>query len=120
MNPGSTGVSIRRFTNLLIGGAVIGKLLGFLREVIMAQAIGISIVADSFRGALTAILLPLALFQGDIGPAVLIPLHRQWKAEGQAAQRFASLSALLVTFSIVPAFLVAVFADQWVKLLVGG
>jgi hypothetical protein len=45
---------------ILMSGALVSKLLGFGREVLMAQVLGASMVADGFRGALTAVMLPLA------------------------------------------------------------
>ncbi len=110
----------RHLASSLIGGALAGKLLGFVRELMMAHAFGVSIVADSFRGALTAVLLPLSLLQGDTVPAVLIPLHRQWQAEGQAPQRFAALTAALSLTALAIMAAVEALAGPWVRVIVGG
>jgi len=103
-----------------MGGALLGKLLGFLREIELARLLGASFVADSFRGSLAAILLPIAPMQGDMIPSVMIPLHRQWRAEGIAPAYFTSLMAVFASISLVITVLVWVFASSWVNVVVGG
>ncbi len=108
-----------RLAGWLVGGAVFGKVLGFVREVEMARLLGANIVADSFRGALTAVLLPVAPIQSDMLPSVLIPLHRSWSEDGSAAARSGALAALLTLFAAVVAAAVFALAAPWVGLLVG-
>ena len=48
--------SMRRFSAVLISGALASKLLGFAREVMMAHVLGASLVADGFRAAIAAVL----------------------------------------------------------------
>lgn len=113
-------VSPARLVGKLMGGALLGKLLGFVREIEMARLLGTNIVADSFRGATTAVLLPVAPLQGDLVPSVMIPLHRVWAAQGRAAEMFASLAAVFALIAVVVAALVFWFAAEWVGVLVGG
>lgn len=108
-----------RLAGWLVGGAVFGKVLGFAREVEMARLLGANIVADSFRGALTAVLLPVAPMQTDMLPSALIPLHRSWSEGGSAAARSAALAALLTLIATVVAAAVFALAAPWVGLLVG-
>ena len=49
--PSSRSGTVRMVT-LLASGALLGKLLGFARELLMARVFGASLIADSFRGAL--------------------------------------------------------------------
>jgi putative peptidoglycan lipid II flippase len=109
-----------RLAGTLISGAMLGKALGFAREVEMARLLGANIVADSFRGALTAVLLPVAPVQSDMLPSVLIPLHRDWREEGCAAQRSAAVAFLLTLVATVVAVAVFALAAPWVGVLVGG
>ncbi len=104
----------------LISGALLGKVLGFAREMEMARLLGANLIADSFRGALTAVLLPVAPIQSDMLPSVLIPLHRIWRDEGDAAPRSTALAILLTAVAVLVAALVALVAAPWVGLLVGG
>jgi putative peptidoglycan lipid II flippase len=112
------GLSLR-LAGWLVGGAVFGKVLGFAREVEMARLLGANIVADSFRGALTAVLLPVAPVQSDMLPSVLIPLHRSWSEQGDPAPRSAALAILLTLFATLVAVAVYALAAPWVGVLVG-
>ncbi len=105
-------------TGRLIGGALLGKVLGFLREVEMARLLGASFITDSFRSALTAVLLPIAPLQGEIIPSVLIPLHREWSAEGTAVRLFGSLSAGFFVVSVVLMVCIWCLAGTWVDFIV--
>ena len=63
-----------RFVAKLISGALASKLLGFGREIAMAHVLGATLVADGFRGAITAVFLPIAFLQNETVPAVMIPI----------------------------------------------
>ncbi len=108
-----------RLAATLISGALVGKVLGFLREIAMARLVGANLVADGFRGALTAVLLPVAPLQSDSLPAVLIPLHRQWSLDGDAPQRSGALAVLVTGFALLVACAVFLFAAPWIGVLVG-
>ena len=112
--------SARRLAVLLMGGALLSKLLGLAREVLVARAIGASMIADSFRGGLTAVLLPLAFIQNESVPAILIPMHREWQAKGEAPRRFAALTVALVLVATALFVAVEAMAPVWVGLLLGG
>ena len=45
-------------------GALLGKALGFVREIQLAKHLGANLVADSLRGAMVAVLMPIAPLQG--------------------------------------------------------
>lgn len=104
----------------LMAGALAGKVLGFIREIEMARILGASFVADSFRGALTATLLPISLLQGDMLPSVMIPLHRRWRSEGTAPLHFTALMALFTLISLSITALVWALAGPWADVIVGG
>ena len=117
--PGRTH-SVSGLTARLMGGALLGKALGFVRELMMAHVLGASLIADGFRGALTGVMLPLILLQNDCVPALLIPLHKTWGAEGRSVPRF---TALTIALTLVATGIMAVlegFASRWVDIIVGG
>ena len=109
-----------RFTAILMSGALVSKVLGFAREVLMAQVIGASLVADSFRGAVTAVMLPLAFLQSEGVPAVLIPLHREWQKSGDAPQRLAAFSIAFTSLSFMLMLVLQAIGEWWVDAIVGG
>ncbi len=116
----SSPTSGRRLAALLMGGALLGKVLGFAREILMAKVLGASLVADSFRGGMTAVLLPLLMLQNEGVPAILIPMYRNWLPSGQAPKRFAALSVALFFVSVGIFVLLQAMAPFWVSLVVGG
>lgn len=112
--------SAKRLAGLLMGGALLSKVLGLLREILIARAIGASLVADSFRGGLTAVLLPLVILQGETVPAILIPTYREWDRTGDAARRFGALTLALTLIAFLLFGVVELTAPFWIDLLLGG
>ncbi|MEH2482649.1 hypothetical protein V1282_006006 [Nitrobacteraceae bacterium AZCC 2146] len=98
--------STRRFTAILITGALASKVLGFGREVLMAKVLGASLVADGFRGATAAVLIPLAFLQNESVPAVMIPMHRDALKGDHAPQSLAALTVALGAVSVVLALII--------------
>lgn len=109
-----------RLTAILMGGAVVSKVLAFAREVLMAQVIGASLVADSFRGAVTAVMIPLAFLQAEGVPAILIPMHKQWQVDGDAPERLAAFSVAFTALSFMLMLLLQAIGAWWIDALVGG
>ncbi len=110
----------KRLAGLLMGGALLSKVLGLVREILIARAIGASLVADSFRGGLTAVLLPLAILQGETVPAILIPVYREWSRTGDAARRFGALTMALTLLATLMFGIVELTAPLWIDVLLGG
>jgi len=105
---------------LLMGGALMGKLLGFVREVLMAQIVGVAMVADGFRTSITAILLPLAFLQNESVPAIMIPMMQDGHKRGDAPQRLAGLSIALTLVGVVLMVLMLLLGDWMVRAMVAG
>jgi putative peptidoglycan lipid II flippase len=110
----------RRLTTILMGGAIVSKVLAFAREVLMAQVIGASLVADSFRGAVTAVMMPLVFLQSEGVPAVLIPMHKGWQKNGDAPQRLAAFTIAFTGLSFVFMLALQAIGAWWIDALVGG
>jgi putative peptidoglycan lipid II flippase len=105
---------------LLASGALFGKILGFARELLMARVFGASLVADSFRGAISAALLPIGPLQNEGVPAVMIPMHRGWQQEGTAAEKLTALSLGLSSIALLIVVVVEIAGGAFVRLIVGG
>jgi putative peptidoglycan lipid II flippase len=110
----------RRLATILMSGALMSKVLGFAREVLMAQVLGASLVADGFRGAITAVMIPLAFLQNESVPAILIPMHRDSQKNGDAPQRLAALSLALTLAAIALMLATEALGGWWVDAVVGG
>ncbi len=112
--------SMRRFSAILISGALASKMLGFAREVLMAHVLGASLVADGFRAAMAAVLIPLAFLQNESVPAIMIPMHREALKSDDAPQ---SLGALTIVVALVAAAVmvaIQLLGEWWVDAMVGG
>jgi len=112
--------SAKRLALYLVGGALLSKILGLVREVLVARAIGASMVADAFRGGQTACLLPLLFLQSESVPAILIPLYREWREDGSAPRRFAALTVSLTLLAVLLFIIVESFAPFWIDVLLAG
>ncbi|MGI4793723.1 MAG: lipid II flippase MurJ [Janthinobacterium lividum] len=108
------------FALRLSAGALLGKIFGFARELIFARLLGVGLIADAYRGAVTATLLPIAALQGDLVPSILIPLHREWNRQGHGSRMFTPLTAIFALIASVLALLVWMFAGWWVDFVVPG
>jgi putative peptidoglycan lipid II flippase len=112
--------SIRRLAAPLMSGALVSKALGFIREMLMAQVLGASMAADGFRGAITAVMLPLVFLQNESVPAIMVPMHRDSQMNGDAPRQ---LAALTVAVTLVATFLTLateILGSWWVDAVVGG
>ena len=105
---------------MLVGGAVLGKVFGVVRELLIARTLGATLIADSFRGAIAAVQLPILPMQMETVPAVLVPLHRDWQIRKCAGERHTGLCVALTLATIQVTILVEVFCGWWVSLVVGG
>ena len=110
----------RRLAAILMGGALFSKGLGFVREVLLAFILGTSIVADGFRSALTAVLLPLSLMANESVPVILIPMHRKAQEAGEAPRMLAALTVALTTAALVLMGGVQLLGPLWIDAIVGG
>lgn len=117
--PPSGGLS-RRLIAFLVGGALLGKVLGFAREILMAQVLGASLVADGLRGALTAAFLPLVFLQNESAMAILIPIQREAQKSGDAPRRLCALAAALTLVAFGIMLIVQALGSWWVESVVGG
>lgn len=110
----------KRMAIVLMAGALASKLLGFAREILMAQIVGVSLVGDAFRGAITSVLLPVSFLQNESVPAILIPMHKNAQRKGDATQFLTSIAAALALLSLMPTIAVLAYGEFWIDAIVGG
>lgn len=109
-----------RLVVLLALGALASKFLGLLREVAMARTFGASVIADSFRGSVSAVLLPLGPLLNESTPAILIPMCRAWAREDRGARELAEMVIALALTATAFMGLVQWSGAWWVSFIVGG
>ena len=112
--------SMRRFSAVLISGALASKLLGFAREVMMAHVLGATLVADGFRAAMAAVLIPLAFLQNESVPAIMIPMHRQAMECDDAPRQLGALAIVVGLIATALMATILVFGEWWIDAMVGG
>jgi putative peptidoglycan lipid II flippase len=103
----------------LLGGGVVSKLLGAAREIALAYAFGTSYVADAFRVAMTALLLPTHFFTGEALFGAFIPAYRKEGADGRM-RLVRSVFTFLLLAMLVVAVALLVAAPVFVSLLAPG
>lgn len=116
----STNSSMRRFSAILISGALASKVLGFAREVMMAHALGATLVADGFRAAMAAVLIPLAFLQNESVPAIMIPMHRQAMERDEAPRHLGALTIVVGLLAAAMMIIILIFGEWWINAMVSG
>jgi len=116
----TSGHSLKRFSALLISGALASKMLGFAREVLMAHVLGASLVADGFRAAMAAVLIPLAFLQNESVPAIMIPMHREALQRPDAARSLGALTIVVGMIAMIVTAVILLLGEIWVNAVVGG
>ncbi|MFK7900494.1 MAG: murein biosynthesis integral membrane protein MurJ [Cyclobacteriaceae bacterium] len=105
----------------LIGiGSLIGKVIGLLREVILAIFLGTSKIVDGYRASLTATLLPVNLLLRDTLNAGFIPIYSSRLKRNKSIYFFQHTFILLVVLSLILTLLLILFRNEWSRLLVPG
>jgi putative peptidoglycan lipid II flippase len=104
----------------LMTGALVSKILGFVREILMAQVLGASMAADAFRAATTAVMLPLVFFQGESIAAIMIPMQRESRVNGDAPQQLAALTIAITLVAAALMLVIEMLGPLLVDAIVGG
>lgn len=113
-------LSMRRFSAVLISGALASKLLGFAREVTMAHVLGATLVADGFRAAMAAVMIPLAFLQNESVPAIMIPMHREAMERNEAPRHLGALTIVIGLLATVLTGIILLFGEWWIDGMVSG
>jgi putative peptidoglycan lipid II flippase len=118
--PEIRSLSSRQLVAVLMSGALISKILGFIREILMAQVLGASMAADGFRGAITAVMLPLLFLQGESLPAIMIPMQRESRDNGDAPLQLTAMTIALTLVATAIMLVIEILGPWWVNAIVGG
>ncbi|MBU1699492.1 MAG: hypothetical protein KJ970_17445 [Candidatus Eisenbacteria bacterium] len=113
---------MRRWYLSVSGGGFASKLLGVIREALLARYFGTGPVADAFRASLGATLSPAHLLTSRIVQSCFIPLYATYRKE--RPERARSLFLLMLVFypslGLLLGFLLFLFAGPVIHLLLPG
>jgi putative peptidoglycan lipid II flippase len=106
----------------LFTGSLAGKILGVLREILLAAAFGVTGPAAAFRTAQTAVLAPVNLVSADTLSAGFVPVHARYLVADarKAAIYYRSIRNLLVVASAVLAVVVLALRSPIARLVAPG
>jgi len=106
----------------LVVGNLGGKVLGLVREVLLAYFFGATAAADAFRASLTAALVPTHFFMGDVLEGAFVPLYvrRRLEDPAAAARLLGLVSLYLLVVSSGVAALLWVAGDSVVRVVAPG
>ena len=113
---------VRRPYLQMSGGAFISKLLGGIREILMARFFGTGVVTDAYRGSQTLVLSPIHLLTTHLLQTCFIPLYVRGRKEreAEATTLFYLLLAGLVAIGLVLAAALFIWARPITELLLPG
>lgn len=89
---------MRRWFFGLSAGGLASKLLGLLREALLARSFGTGPVADAYRASLTAVLSPVHLLINRLVQHSFIPLYAAYSEERREREAHALFALLLAAF----------------------
>ena len=107
---------------VLSSGSVIGKIIGFLREILMAALFGTGTYVAAYRVAQTATLMPIEFFLTNSLEAGFVPLYvRYAKEDPKKARAFLTVTVMLFLLLAGIIFLFLYLGSSWwVKILAPG
>ncbi|PAD22647.1 lipid II flippase MurJ [Terribacillus saccharophilus] len=106
---------INSLKNLLYSN-FIGKVLGFLREILLAYIFGTGSIIDFFRLCNSLVLTPLNLFVGNSLQQVFIP---NYKKKDNKIQFVLSISIMILILSIILCLILFIFAGEIIESFLG-
>ncbi len=106
----------------LFTGNLIGKVVGFLREIIFAGLYGVTAPVGAFRMAQSATLIPVNFFTSDCLNAGFIPLYSRYKKNdpAKAQSLFWTLKFILILLSIIIALGLFFLASWFIAFIAPG
>ncbi|MFC7274529.1 murein biosynthesis integral membrane protein MurJ [Paractinoplanes rhizophilus] len=109
------------FFRLLLGG-IAGKVLGVVREVLLAALFGAGRAVGANRVALTGTMVPLNFFTADALSAGFLPLYVQYRQDNpaMALALYRSVRTLFVGLSVALLIALQLARGFWIDLLAPG
>lgn len=107
------------FFSLILGNGF-SKILGLLREILVAYWFGTSFIADAYRIALSVVLLPTQLIMGDAFQSAFIPYYKKSISNKSNKLLFGLVFFCLLIISIFLLLVLWLLGDRFVKFISPG
>lgn len=113
---------MQRLVSQLLFGGIAGKFLGVLRELVAAWCFGTGLVANAYRLAQAAFLLPLHGFVSDVVSGAFTPQYARLRTQDpDAAQRlFAAVQRVLLAAAVLVAVGLVLWGHHLVAVMAPG
>jgi putative peptidoglycan lipid II flippase len=121
--PSSAAPSSARSSALIGAGILLSRVLGLVRQSLIARYLGASWVSDAFNGAFKLTNFLQNLFGEGVLSASFIPVYANAVARGDEEEADRVAGAVAAILGLVVALIVAlgiIFAPAFVKVIVGG
>lgn len=115
-------MTMRRGLLSLVSGNILGKLVGIVRELILATLFGTGAPVSAFRIASTGTLVPINLATADALSVGFLPVHSRLLQESprDAAVYYRTVSRIVLALGIILLILIACLRDVWASLIAPG
>jgi putative peptidoglycan lipid II flippase len=113
---------MKRAISQLFGGNMLSKVLGLIREVLMAKFFGTGDINAAYRIAQTGTLVPINFMTSDSLNSAFIPLYKKYLTENELrASTFKLCMFMFFALVSILIFLVLYFlSDYWVGIMAPG
>ncbi|TBX31480.1 murein biosynthesis integral membrane protein MurJ, partial [Rahnella victoriana] len=113
---------VRKAILTIISGNFLSKILGLVREMLVAALFGTGNVNAAYRVAQTGTLVPINFLTGDSLSSAFVPLYKKYKLDShdRAQSLVWGLMGLFSLFSILLVCFSLTYADNWAGILAPG
>ncbi|HEB0909877.1 TPA: hypothetical protein RY286_001549 [Enterobacter cloacae] len=113
---------MKKAISQLLGGNMLSKVLGLVREVLMAKFFGTGDVNGAYRIAQTGTLVPINFMTSDSLNSAFIPLYKKYLTENEFRASTFKL-CMFIFFALISVFIFIVLyflSDYWVGIMAPG
>ncbi|MFX4315585.1 hypothetical protein F8O53_27415, partial [Enterobacter sp. 63] len=113
---------MKKAISQLLGGNMLSKVLGLIREVLMAKFFGTGDINGAYRIAQTGTLVPINFMTSDSLNSAFIPLYKKYLTENEFRASTFKLCMFMffAVISLLLFFVLFFLSDYWVGIMAPG
>ncbi|MEZ2583143.1 lipid II flippase MurJ [Kluyvera intermedia] len=113
---------MKKAISQLLGGNMLSKVLGLVREILMAKFFGTGDINGAYRIAQTGTLVPINFMTSDSLNSAFIPLYKKYLTENEfrAATFKLCMFMFFALVSVIIFFVLYFLSDYWVGIMAPG